>query len=544
MARTPLLHTLQQLSRDFAEAEARKIPVEVVQEERRTRISRRTILKGAGALTAGAVLTDPLNWGLQSRLAQASSLPRIGIVGAGISGLSAALTLSDSGLPSTVYEASGYIGGRMHSNTTFWANNQVSEWCGELIDTDHTLIQSLAQRFKLPLVDVHQAEPHGSQVTYYALGHYYTQAQANQDFLPVYKILQEQVNAVSSPSYNDYTQTGYQLDHISAAEWIDRYVPGGHKSPFGRLIDAGYSSEYGLDTSVQSSLNIVTMLGGQTDPAPFIMWPNSDERYHIAGGNQRLPLAIADYLPKGSVKFHWRMQAVKKNRDGSITLTFKTPDGTQSETFDHVILTLPFTVLRHLDYSQAGFTKLKDRVIQELGMGTNTKLQLQFDSRYWHNRGAWPGITNGTIFTDTGFQNSWDVTRGQEGDTGIIVSLPGGAYGASYDPDGPWTTSDNAKVRHYASQFLKKLEEIWPGISKHYTGKATLSYPTGNPNLRGSYACYLVGQYTSLSGYEAVAQGNIHFAGEHCSTSYQGYMEGGAEEGARAAKEIITAIKK
>jgi monoamine oxidase len=31
----------------------------------------------------------------------------------------------------------------------------------------------------------------------------------------------------------------------------------------------------------------------------------------------------------------------------------------------------------------------------------------------------------------------------------------------------------------------------------------------------------------------------VHFAGEHCSVNYQGYLEGGAEEGQRAAQEII-----
>jgi hypothetical protein len=35
-----------------------------------------------------------------------------------------------------------------------------------------------------------------------------------------------------------------------------------------------------------------------------------------------------------------------------------------------------------------------------------------------------------------------------------------------------------------------------------------------------------------------VRQGNIFFAGEHCSADYQGFMEGGAAEDARAAKEI------
>jgi monoamine oxidase len=39
--------------------------------------------------------------------------------------------------------------------------------------------------------------------------------------------------------------------------------------------------------------------------------------------------------------------------------------------------------------------------------------------------------------------------------------------------------------------------------------------------------------------HTGVPQGNIYFAGEHCSTSFQGFMEGGASEGARAANEIL-----
>ncbi len=47
-----------------------------------------------------------------------------------------------------------------------------------------------------------------------------------------------------------------------------------------------------------------------------------------------------------------------------------------------------------------------------------------------------------------------------------------------------------------------------------------------------------------LSTYEGVRQGNIHFAVEHCSTNFQGFMEGGASEGVRAASEILADLKK
>jgi monoamine oxidase len=260
-----------------------------------------------------------------------------------------------------------------------------------------------------------------------------------------------------------------------------------------------------------------------------------------------LPQAIANSLPTGSIKLNWSMTAIVNNSDGSSTLTFSTPSGKQTATFDRVILTLPFSVLRTLDYSQAHFDSLKQTAITQLGYGTNSKLQLQFDARFWNGTGAWPGVSTGNIYTDVGFQNTWDVTRGQPGTTGIVVDYTGGNIGASYQPNGPYSGSSDPLVQQYAGNFLKQLEEVWPGATAHYNGTATLSHPSFDPNLLGSYACWLVGQYTLFSGYEKARQGlqgmKIHFGGEHCSINFQGFMEGGAEEGARAANEILTDYK-
>ena len=42
----------------------------------------------------------------------------------------------------------------MHSNTTSWMEGQSSEWCGEFIDSGHSSMQALADRFGLTLVDL------------------------------------------------------------------------------------------------------------------------------------------------------------------------------------------------------------------------------------------------------------------------------------------------------------------------------------------------------------------------------------------------------
>jgi monoamine oxidase len=99
-------------------------------------------------------------------------------------------------------------------------------------------------------------------------------------------------------------------------------------------------------------------------------------------------------------------------------------------------------------------------------------------------------------------------------------------------------------VSTLAKQFLSELESIFPGITAQWNGRAMLSTPFTDPNFLCSYSYWKPGQYSGFSGYEKMRQGNIHFAGEHCSQDFQGFMEGGAAEGVRAANEILGDLKK
>ena len=301
--------------------------------------------------------------------------------------------------------------------------------------------------------------------------------------------------------------------------------------PWAVAIGKGYFDEAGIKID-----QVIAGAGGGTTLRNVLA---SDLPY----GEVATSAAIAASLPPGTVRLGWRLTAIAAESGGPITLTFATAAGNRSASFDYVILALPFSVLRGLDYSRAGFDSLKQRAIRELGYGTNSKLVLQFDDRYWNRRGAWPGISDGFIQTDLPFQSTWDSSRAEPGPDGLLTDYTGGSEGASYQPKYPYTTSRASSLTaHYAQQFLDQLEVVWPGVSEHYTGRATLSYPTGDPNLLGSYSCYKVGQYTGFAGYEGVPQGNIYFAGEHTSYNFQGFMEGGAESGQRAARMILAAI--
>src|SRR3989441_4569177 len=468
MARTPLLSNFQERYQDFAE-------------RRQSEWTRRDFLKAAAATAGAAALSGPI-------AAFAAPSPRIAIVGGGIAGLTAALTLQDAGHSSSVFEASSRVGGRMHSDSprlggATWENNQVSEHCGELIDSGHKTILKLASRFKLATTDLLGAEPNHSDDTYSFFGKYYTREQANADFNAVYNAVHKDANAAGYPTtYKIHTDAGIALDRLSVYDWIESRVPGGHKRPMGQLLDVAYNIEYGNVTTQQSSLNLIYLLAFQPIPGNFRIFGASDERYHILGGNERLPKAIAGSLPQSSIELNTALTGIVMNTDGSWTLSLNGPSGKFTRVVDRVVMAIPFSVLRTLltsdaDYRVAGFDTTKQIAIQQLGYGKNCKLQLQFNSRLWNQQGPW-GLGNGSTYSDTGYQNTWDVTRAQDGSTGILVDYTGGGVPLASFSGNP---TDPKVVAGFAKTFLSQIEPVFPGITKQWNGIATLDVPLTNP---------------------------------------------------------------
>src|SRR4029077_14061440 len=243
--------------------------------------------------------------------------------------------------------------------------------------------------------------------------------------------------------------------------------------------DGAYNIEYGNVTTEQSSLNMVYLLGFQPVPGQFRIFGASDERYHIVGGNERLPQAIAAALAPGTVQLNTALTGIVHNLDNTYTLTLKSGNVTSTRDFDRVIMAIPFSVLRGIlgsstsAYTAAGFTSLKQTAIQQLGYGKNCKVQLQFDSRYWNTSGPW-GIGNGLTYSDTGYQNTWEVTRAQDGATGILVDYTGGCFRlASFTGD----PTDPRVVNKFAQTFLSQIEPVFPGITRQWNGRATLDVP-------------------------------------------------------------------
>lgn len=296
-------------------------------------------------------------------------------------------------------------------------------------------------------------------------------------------------------------------------------VPDGLDSNLGRLLQTAYTTEYGGEITAQSALNLVYQLG-ETERGHFDVLGSSDERFHVRGGNDLLVSRLAAKL-RDRIEQPRKLIALRRLSDGRFDLVFDR--GTV--TADRVVLAVPFTMLRKsVDLSRAGLSPRKLMAIRELGMGTNSKLHLQFNERVWERQGY-----NGEVFADTGFQNCWDTTRAQPGRAGILLNFTGGKIGAAF--------ARGDETRH-AKEFLHEIEPAIPGLTSAWNQKSALTCWLKNPWSRGSYSFWRVGQYTKFAGYEGVSEAHVHFCGEHTS-AFQGFMNGAVESGERVATEIL-----
>jgi monoamine oxidase len=476
---------------------------------------------------------------------QARERERVAIVGAGIAGLVTAMHLRDAGIDATLYESSSRVGGRMHSEQSYWDAGQHTEWCGAMVDSLHVNIRRLARRFGLELLDTHAARPPRARDTCYLGNTYYSMADADKDFAKIYPILQEQLGHVDpTTTYANATPTARRLDLMSMRDWIERYVPEGLDSQLGRLIKESYRNEYGREVDELSALNLVMQLGQQRfydRNREMNVLGYSDQRYILADGSQALPEAIAAWLPAGSILLDRRLLAIRRIASGAYELRFDRRGTRETVYADRVVLAIPFIALRALDISGAGFDSAKIYAIENLGYGYHTKLHLQFDRRAWMRAAhPWPEPTTGQIWTTLPVQSALDYSLGQSGEQGLIEVFTAGAPAMLDTPPTPYAqVADSDAVAGHVKTFFEQLDRIWPGVSATWNGKATFGNAQADPNILASYSCWLVGQCTTIAGHEARAQGRVHFAGEHTSVAYQGFMEGGAESGFRAADEIL-----
>lgn len=487
-------------------------------------MSRRRFL----GLSAAGVAALALDGAVRRGYAQpAVGVDPVIIIGAGIAGLTAAHRLRQKSVPVRIFEAQERTGGRMWSLRNHFADGQVAELGGELIDSGHTQIIRLAGELGIPLDDLSHYHPQAAQDVWFFRGRHHSEHRVVEAFRPVLRAIKRDMATIPG---GDVTAAepngGEKLDRTPLSEWMDRNVGHGW---FHSLLEVAYVTEYGLELDRQSSLNLLIMLADE-HAGTFRPFGDSDERYHVRGGNDLIPGALAARLHH-DIETATVLEAVSRRADGAYVCSFQRGGGRFEAAARHVVLAIPFTLLREVRLDESLRLPARKRLaIDTLGYGTNAKLMLGFSARPWLTRDG----SNGSSMSDLPYQLTWETSRMQPGRAGILTNFTGGRHGVEL---GEGTPADQAR------KAVAELERVFPGISAYRTGmtEARFHWPTF-PWTRGSYASYLPGQWTGIRGVEGQAVDGLHFAGEHCSLEAQGFMEGGCETGEAAAAEVLAAL--
>lgn len=480
---------------------------------------RRQVVIGAGAfgLVGGCaepmIAPPPTPGGLASRA-------RVAIVGAGLAGLTCCHRLAQAGIAAQVYEATDRVGGRVYTQPNAFGDGALIERGAELVNSTDEELLALADELGIGRIDLSTdyVGPDALSTAWWVGGRRYAPSEVQDRLAEIYAAIEPMVRALppwSTLTWDTASDEARAYDQIPIPAFLR---DAGVSDEAIALLSTEFQSEFGYPTDDMSALVLLQGLEAGDD----IVW---DERYKLVGGNSGVTDGLAarydDRIHRG------RFLRALIAEGGRYRLVF---DGDRAEEVvaDVVVLAIPFSVLRTVDL-RLPLSPPKADAIARLTYGTNAKLFYRFTAPFWRDEGL-----DGYVLTDLPSQTVWDGAQGEGVAAGILVNYASGDHGIALGAADLGATAD---------QLLADLAHLFPDIDGYDAGDAPIVHHWPSvPTALGAYAGYGLDQWTRFRGAEAAPEGGVFFAGEHTSLVDQGYMNGAADSGARAAVEVLSRL--
>lgn len=492
---------------------------------------RREWLIGAGAAAATAavpaVLPGIVSGATGDRSGKgAVQAVDVAIVGGGLAGLNAAVTLSGQGASVLVLEGDQRAGGRVRTADDFPHHPDLG---GVQIGPMYARVRDIARRLNLKL----EAGAHINAPYSFVL---------DATLIPAKQWPESPLNRLVGPersvpphalggfyvekrtpftSLEDWMQPGAARYDISLAQWLLEQQASPEAT---RLIHLSQGSTPLADMALLRMMQEAARSKvdvQRISALPEMQGKDVFERFalassHVVGGTSRLIEAIAATLGD-SLRLGARVRAIRMDREGA---ELRCANGLRVRA-KYVVVAVPFSVLRDIEISPGLQGELADAV-KRMPYHNQSQVWLQVRKPYWDEDGIDASMWTDGPVTLVRQQIEHDGTRE------LISAL---AFGPkSYTLDAMPAADRGRLVLDYLYKVRPSMVGRLEVLGVHSWGLV--------PTIRGCSHQYVPGKVMPWSKAMMQPHERLHFAGEHTRRLEVG-MESAMETGERAALEIL-----
>jgi monoamine oxidase len=500
-----------------------------------TRFTRRTLIGTAAVGAAAAALPSAARAETAeepSSAATSSTLPKkadVIVVGAGLSGLSAARAIAAAGRSVIVLEARERVGGRTWNRPI--TGGSYIDAGAEFVGPTQDRIKALAQAVGVQTFPTYNTGNNvywkdGKRETYAASG---PTGVAPPDPTMLADIVQvvQRLNTMAQQ-----VDVNAPWNAAEATEWDSQtfytWLKANEINPeFMRLAATATDAIFGQEPRDLSLLYVLFYLaasGDETHPGTFernFQTAEGAQEERFIGGSQQISLNVAAALGS-NVVLNAHARKITQNAKG---VKVQLDKGLLSA--KQVIVAVPPALTARIDYEPL-LPALRDQLTQRAPMGSYAKVDAVYDHPFWREE----GLTGQTVSLNGPVRVTFDSTP-DAGSPGVLLGFIGGTdarkwYGLSAEE------RRQAVLDNLADYFGEKARNPLEYVENAW---AEERFSRGDP-VAG------LGPGTLLDFGTALREpvGRIHWAGTETSDYWVGYMDGAVRSGERAAAEVLAEL--